>query len=402
MLFCAKQTLISAVQEFYYNQIRPSMHLLIQQPFRRLIYLALCGVCLLMACQQKQNQNMAMYASNYTDKAVLAQDSAYTFRFTDSLVLGSIGSVIAWKQYILVEDTRALKVWVFDKKLKYITTVGKKGRGPGEFTSSCILTPHGDSLCILDKRLRMIHLYDTNFRYIAQKQLPLEIALHEPPLRFNNHYIVGGLYLGKQKSIEFNQKYTDNNHSLFVIDSTMQITKNIFPWDEQYSNQTHQSFNTSASDVNLSPGLNNTFFAQQKGVYAIAQYDSTMKLVKYFGYKPKELRPPALDEEMKKLNDNRNRSNILFQSTFFHVLRYESVSNTLITYSLTATEESMEKHDFTLAKLGLQVYDATTYDCLFDGRAPGRLLYAEQGRAYFLTEDNAQKFTITAYTLKKK
>jgi hypothetical protein len=362
---------------------------------------------LLMSCT-KHTKEQPVYESALIDGGIaLEKAESISFSYHDTVTVGRIRRVVPWKEYLLVEDALRTKIWVFDKRLNYITTIGKKGRGPGEFSSSCIPTPKGDTLVILDDNTRKISLYDAGFHYLSSRVLPNNFQPEPTQVcSFGSHYLVSAVNLGKEKEkeIEINSAYIRNNKSVFVFDETMNIQKEFFSWDALYENENHSSFNTMASAVQFALGTNNTLYAHQIGDYKIAHFDTTYTLLKYFGRKsPYAFSPPLNTDIEKGSNSSQARGMVLFtQSTLYTSTQFDSTSNVVLSYFKTDTEESFQTRDDMLAKHYLQIYDATTYDCLFDGRAPGILLYAEQGKAYFLTEDSPKQFTITAYKITRK
>lgn len=354
----------------------------------------------ILSCTSKSNE----YQSKYHDNLNIIKEDSLSLEYTDSLIINRIQTVVPWKQYLLIEDARSLCLWVFDRQLKFITVIGKRGKGPGEFTHSCMPIVKGDSLLIFDYRLRKIHIYDTTFQYLGERTLPLEISARNTPfLVFHQHYILSGLYLGQAKAIAVTKDYVRNNKSTYILDSNFRYKADVFPWDKLYENEEHSSFNSTASAVNFALGPKNSFFAHQIGDYKIAHFDSSFQLRTLFGIKSSNAKDPPRNEDIAKKSDSRSRGSILFtQSSLNMATLYDSVNNVVLSYFGTATEESFYKRDPLIAKHFLQIYDATTYDCIFDGTIPGILLFTEKGKIYILTEDNAKKFTLGIFKIQQK
>jgi hypothetical protein len=366
----------------------------------KLSIIIILSVVTILSCNSNNNE----YQSKYHDKLTFIKEDSLSFQYTDSLILGRIQSVTPWKQYILVEDARSMRLWVFDRQLKLVTIVGKRGRAPGEYSHSCIPIVKGDSLLLFDSRLRKVNVYDTAFQRLGEYTLPFKIAPNNIPFHyFNQHYILSGLYLGKAKSVEITKKYIHNNKSAYVLDSNFHYKTDIFPWDKLYENEQHSSFNSIASEVNFTNGSKNDFYAHQAGDYKIAHFDSSFQILKIFGLKSSNAKEPPLDEEIIKKTDNHARASVLFaQSSLYMATKYDTINNLVLSYFTTATEESFFKRDPISAKHFLQMYDAATYDCVFDGMLPGILLFIENGRMYVLTQDNVKQFTISIFKIQQK
>jgi hypothetical protein len=365
----------------------------------RLLVISVLLMAILISCSSNYD-----YQSRYYDKFTFVKEDSLSFQYTDSLIINRIQTVSSWGKYILVEDARSMRLWVFDRQLKFVTIIGTRGRGPGEYSHSCVPIPKGDSLLVLDYQLRKVNIYDTNFHYIGERTLPFEIAPNNTQfLPLNQQYILSGLYLGKAQAITFSKDYVRNNKSTFIFDSNFSYRKDLFPWDKLYENDEHSSFNSMASEVNFTSGHNNTFYAHQIGDYKMAHFDNNFQLLQIFGLKSSNAKAPPLNEVIVKQADSRSRASVLFtQSSINRATQYDALSNVILSYFENNTEESFYKRDPILSRHFLQMYDAKTYDCVFDGTIPGVLLFTENGRMYILTEDSSKQFTISIFKIQQK
>jgi hypothetical protein len=369
----------------------------------KLLIILVLLATLVSSCGRQENDVFYESTLELSDIRLEAADSLVFF-YPDSARIGRIGAVMPWKNYILVEDLRFMRLWVFDQQMNLVRIVGREGRGPGEYNSSCSPIVSDKYLYLLDKNMRRVDKYDSAFQRILDINTPPEFALKGSGLVANNRVVLSATYLGGQKMVPINKKYVQNNKSAFLFDSTWKYTGvSIFPWDELYEDESHSSFNATTSEVCFSQGRSGSFYAQQVGSYKIAHYDSTFNLIKLFGYKSQYRKEPPTNEFISKANTSKSRGSLLFaHSSLYTNIVFDEMHNIVGTYLSNATEESFYKRDNLADKHYLQLYDATSYNCIYDGEIAGILLYVQHGKLVLLTEQSPQRFVMKRYTISRK
>jgi hypothetical protein len=76
------------------------------------------------------------------------------------------------RERIFVSDLRGVHIKVFDKSGNYITTIGRKGQGPGEFgqITNIQITPENE-LMVHDRYTRRLSLFSLDGKYLRTKQI---------------------------------------------------------------------------------------------------------------------------------------------------------------------------------------------------------------------------------------
>lgn len=73
---------------------------------------------------------------------------------------------------IAIADILAAEIKVFDSRGRYVRTMGRRGRGPGEFGGVFGLWRIGDSLAAMDE-VGVVHVFGADGRYVRTEQRPL-------------------------------------------------------------------------------------------------------------------------------------------------------------------------------------------------------------------------------------
>jgi hypothetical protein len=359
-------------------------------------------ICLSWSCSGNKAQDTNTHSSKLLDaRASLVLVDSLVFAYNDSSYIGRIGYVAQWQDYLLIEDSRFKCLWVFDKQMRCVKIVGKEGHGPGEYLNSCIPFVSKDKLYLLDYGQKKLDEYNQTLQRVKEVRLPPSFAPRENQgIPLQGRWILSGTHLGNQKSVLIDANYVRNNKSLFVFDSLWNYQTSFFDWDEMYADKLQSSFNTTASEVNLAVGRGQTLYAQQIGTHTIAWFDKQLNLVRMFGYKSGFLKPPPKNEVLLKGDNSKSRASLLFtNASLYRKLCYDSTTNTVLSYFSNATENSFYKRDALSDKHYLQIYDATSLDCIFDDAISGVLLVVSNGIVSVLTEESPQRFVMKSYRI---
>ncbi len=354
------------------------------------------------SCSANNAQDKHVYSSKLLNtRASLVLVDSLVFVYTDSSYIGRIGYVAQWQDYLLVEDRRFKCLWVFDRQMHCIKIIGKQGHGPGEYLNSCVPFVSESKLYLLDSRQKKLDEYDQALQRVKEVRLPPSFAPGaNQGIPLQGRWILSGLHLGNQKSVLVDANYVRNNKSLFVFDSLWNYQTSFFDWDEMYADKLQSSFNTTASEVNLAVGRGQTLYAQQIGTYTIAWFDKQLNLVRMFGYKSGFLKPPPKNEVLLKGDNSKSRASLLFTNcSLYQKLCYDSTTHTVLSYFSNPTDNSFYKRDALSDKHYLQIYDATSLDCIFDDAISGVLLFVSNGTLNILTEESPQRFVVKSYRI---
>ena len=132
----------------------------------------------------------------------------------------SNGSNVIGKKYILILNNRPPQVLLFDRTGKFIRTIGKIGKGPGEYTypESADLSPDENRVIVSDVAQRLFIEYLVDGSLVASHKSPpgveagpyyldqVSIAFMKTPFSDSMHYphvVVMNLSTGEQKPMYF-------------------------------------------------------------------------------------------------------------------------------------------------------------------------------------------------------
>jgi hypothetical protein len=354
-----------------------------------------------VGCTSKQQ---GLHDSSWKQDYDLVRTETLTYPYSDSIFISRLGTTMSWRQYIIAEDVNSAKLWVFDKKLHLLSSLGGKGNAPGEFLASGSPCAKGDSLYVLDAARRSVSIYDSSLTFIQRYRLPPNIPPHGSSKPFANgrYFVYDGTFVGGQRQIDFNKKYMENHKSLFVTDTAFKFIKDIYEWDDIYQSGSHETYSHLTGAVNLCFGHNGGFFAQQAGTYLLKHFDAECRQIQYFGRKPNWFKEPPPDSQMPKNPKPDDLKNFIVNTSFFYRIDFDPITDLLYVHYWSETDAAWKLQDMLMAKNYLQVYDTKTYNCVFEGEIPGIFQFVADGKAYILTSNDTKQFTLRAYQLRKK
>ena len=83
-------------------------------------------------------------------------------------------SIAVQNEQVLICDGKENKIFVLNKSGDLVFTIGRKGRGPGEFISPIEIVANGNHIFVVDACLRMQE-FDSNFKYLTNYKLDTEL-----------------------------------------------------------------------------------------------------------------------------------------------------------------------------------------------------------------------------------
>lgn len=95
----------------------------------------------------------------------------------DTLTLGAtFNALFTTGNNILVADKPENRIFEFDASGKFVRTIGRKGRGPGEFTDlSKVAALTDNRIAVMDQSLRRISIFDA--KRALERTIPLKVRL---------------------------------------------------------------------------------------------------------------------------------------------------------------------------------------------------------------------------------
>ncbi|MEA1878751.1 MAG: 6-bladed beta-propeller [Bacteroidota bacterium] len=110
----------------------------------------------------------------------------------DSCLIGNIWDIEVTDNFILIVDQSMYKMLLFARDGKFITKVGTRGHGPGEYVQvvDCCFNSNGEEIMVLcNAPNREMHVYDLNGKFIDElpcENLPSRISSFNSKLYYHH------------------------------------------------------------------------------------------------------------------------------------------------------------------------------------------------------------------------
>lgn len=355
--------------------------------------ISILTIFIVISCSNKDEK---FYQSKLLNNHKLIEIDSLTYYNNDSLFISQTGDIKVWKDYILISDFNFMKLWVFDKKLNLIKTIGRKGNGPGEFIYPPVILTNNDSLLLFNMKLKKANLYDSNFNFIREIKIAKEKDFPSySPITINGKFIFFYLEPESMAKVEYYKKY----NSLAVLDENMQFIKSCLPWDNYYTKNLAYAFENAKVFLASGPGKN--FIALQGATYKIHIINENLEQINVFGSKPKYFKEPPTDVTFEQTQRS-IEAGVDFNSrtTKFIKIDFDSVSNYFFTNYVNLDKDFFYQRTLLLGRHYLQVYNSN-YDCIFDGEIPGKLAFVTNGKIYILTDERPEYIKFKIFRLEK-
>lgn len=168
-----------------------------------------------------------------TEEVTLKIDTIIN-QLSDSSFLTDIRSIyFSNSKYYMTDYTRD-QIFILSKDLELIKTIGKKGRGPGEFSGASHLFADKDSIFVYNDSKITFEVYNTK-KHLKTIQLPVPIRLHSS-LRYFMYK--NELYFSNANSIE-NYSISKLNCLTNKVANFGQIKKFRTPKETRIKNHRH-------------------------------------------------------------------------------------------------------------------------------------------------------------------
>lgn len=149
-------------------------------------------VILISSCNSVPDEDIEQIVLRDENSMVIADKKFIKLETKDECLIADINQFEVINDKLLILDSfGSKKLYVFDEDGKYITHIGLKGNGPGEYISPSGFSIQDNMISILDKQQRAILFYDLEtFEYLKTERIPYDICDFE--LSENSHYVFFG------------------------------------------------------------------------------------------------------------------------------------------------------------------------------------------------------------------
>lgn len=348
----------------------------------------------------KENRNEKYYPSKGLYNYSIQIKDSLIYRYKDSLIISNISQIVKKNSNYLITDKGLKRIIVFNKYFtKAIKIIGKKGKGPGEYTSTPIIINGTKFLEISDFRKKKINIYSDNYKLIESKSIdPKFIYNSFSNLFVNNKYVLNSLYPFPVNKDAYYRKYK----SLNLFNKDLTFYKSILDWDKIYTEPSLEGYSRNNLAIFCSPASKNEFFVIQGATYYINKIGADLSVVKKFGIKPLNYKDPP---EGVKFKDTQKSFETLVEYyshiTIISNLAFDKKNKRIFLEYGNTTANTFLKKDKFLTDRYLQVYNSE-YNCIFDGEIDGVFLFTDNGYIYILTDENPDFIKIKIYSLINK
>jgi len=348
----------------------------------------------------KNNRNEMFYPSEGLYNYKLHIEDSLFYNYKDDFIISKIYKIIKKGENFLIIDKDLESIYLMDKDFKkVIKKIGKKGKGPGEYTSTPLIIEGTTDLEVMDIRKRKINLYNSKYKLITSKDMdPNFIYNSFTDLYYQGKYILFCLYPYSVNKDEYYTKYKSIN----IFNKDLTFYKSILDWDKIYTEPSLEGYSRNNLSIFCTVGLNNELFAIQGATYYINKIGTDFSVVKTFGIKPLNYKDPP--KGIKFMDTQKSFETLV--EYFSHVtiisnLAFDKNNKRIYLEYGNPAQDTFLKKDKFQTKRFLQIYDSN-YNCIFDSKIDGVFQFIDDGKVYILTDENPEYIKIKIYSLQKK
>lgn len=171
----------------------------------------------------------------------------------DESIIGEVSKILIYdNKYYLLDKTRGMKVYVFNDKGDFIRSIGKKGKGPGEYLNLEDFTiDESSGHIVLLGYPSIVYVFDSLGQFVKQKKLTDEAFLWNI-CRYDNRYFLSSNH---QSVLKGNEAFL------------------IFEYDNNF-NLRKKSIDVLSENVAIPPFLTNPFLMEKDRVNYFDTYSS--------------------------------------------------------------------------------------------------------------------------------
>lgn len=349
---------------------------------------------LLVTCGDKKNEKI--YSSKYDDRYKLKIVDSLIYRYEDTVFIGRVHDIQLYNDKILISDFFLKKLWVFTKDLKLIKTVGRQGRGPGEYSYAPNILYDSNFVWLYFNRY--LDKYDKNISFVNRYDLPKELV-YKPtsPISCGNFFVFNVVYPFSIAEKSYFKKYKP----LIKLDINLKNYENFDEWDENYFGDNLEGYTRERHEALITKKDNQHFFSIQGASYLIKLYDEKLNLLKHFGRKPIGYKnPPKLRFKDTQASVDAN-AEFYSKITIWNNLRCDSKREYLCLGYTNLYKDFYLYRSLMRGEHFLQVFDKN-YNVIYDGEVLGKLAFVDDRDVYVISKEDPKYLKILVYRIESR
>jgi hypothetical protein len=358
---------------------------------------------LLIACSNEknheENHNENIIESKYMNNSKLQLIDSVRFNSNAAELIGDILHGYKCSGYYMFPDGINKSVHIFDKEYNYLSRIGGKGKGPGEFLHPPVIIINRKSIELVNVISKKIYNYNEEFKFISESFLPSDLQyIFFSPIKLLDNYIFSSVFPGSYAKDE----YFLNYKSLVVINKNYKIKENFYEYNDVYKDNSSITFAKTNFGNLLALGSKGYFYSNQNATFLITKFDSNLNEIITFGKKPKYYMVPQDNVSFEKLQSSYELLlNFKASSTIISKIDFDIDSKLFFLFYKNPSRDAYIKRDSQLFEKYLMIFNEQ-YDCIFDEKIVGEFLYSDSGEIHILDHKSENIYNIKKYNVKFK
>ena len=156
----------------------------------RFFYITILTICLFrcIGCERysltdihisKKTQTIDVNVSkdNFLEIMPLVNNYRFTpLEISNKCIIGEINKIIyVGDKYYILDRRQQKQIYVFDPDGKYLMSIGRRGRGPGEYIEPTDFYVTNNNIAVFDQYAHKINYYDLNGEFINSRTMPYKV-----------------------------------------------------------------------------------------------------------------------------------------------------------------------------------------------------------------------------------
>jgi hypothetical protein len=289
-----------------------------------------------------------------------------------------------------------MKIHIFNKRLKYLKSVGRYGNGPGEFVEAPDLSIQGDTLIAFEPIDKRLYYYDSNLKLVKVIKLPNNfVYMKTAPLYINNKIAIAAT---NKQIRDLNDNIKDYTTVLY-LDNSGKVYKNFGNLDKTYKENKDKFYYARNNYAIISKGFNNSVAAIQLATSKIILYDMLGKVINKLEYRPRFYKnPPEINTNYQFRSMEEAMQIYYSKKTHFAHLFYDEKTDILSANYRTLKEDQYKSRSFLDADNYIWMINKDK-TCVIDEKIPGYVADINDGLVYVVTEESDQLLKIMIYKI---
>lgn len=277
--------------------------------------LTVFSILLLLSCNEKKNESL----TNLSPKLLTASNDSFQplgkkliplkhilLEKTKAGLISSIDKIKVKNNIIYILDNTGLHyLYVFGINGNFIRKIGKRGKGPGEYSRLCDFDiDKNGNIYLYDRQHKKLLIYDSLGFFIKEKNLPFRADA------FN--LLNEGKYIF---SVVKENNFSGDHPKIVITDSLFFVKKSYFSYDEKFLDNKGNTniFNECSKGLLYNKPVNDSIFLFDKEGVIIESY--------FIDFGPKAL-PEMYKNDYIKYIQSKNKSFLYIYRTPFLISNY--------------------------------------------------------------------------------